>query len=127
MICFFLFSTVANSNEILKKSYLSKDCKGDKSICEDPFVFEITFQKKDNLIEIINSNLLDHNHVEKISDHKYKIEDKNFFINFFIINNLENKFNFEIIGEIIENNFEAKNMKITFSDQFLAEYKLILL
>ena len=126
-ICFFLFSTVANSSEILKKSYLSKDCKGDESICGDPFVFEIIFQKKGNLIEIINSNLLDHNHVKKISDHKYKIEDKNFFINFFIINNLENKFNFEIIGEIIENNFEAKNMKITFSDQFLAEYKLILL
>ena len=126
-ICFFLFSTVANSSEILKKSYLSKDCKGDESICGDPFVFEIIFQKKGNLIEIINSNLLDHNHVEKISDHKYKIEDKNFFINFFIINNLENKFNFEIIGEIIENNFEARNMKITFSDQFLAEYKLILL
>ena len=126
-ICFFLFSTVANSSEILKKSYLSKDCKGDESICGDPFVFKIIFQKKGNLIEIINSNLLDHKHVEKISDHKFKIEDKNFFINFFIINNLENKFNFEIIGEIIENNFEAKNMKIIFSDQFLAEYKLILL
>ena len=117
-ICFFLFSTVANSSEILKKSYLSKDCKGDESICGDPFVFEIIFQKKGNLIEIINSNLLDHNHVKKISDHKYKIEDKNFFINFFIINNLENKFNFEIIGEIIENNFEAKNMKITFHESF---------
>ena len=51
----------------------------------------------------------------------------NFFINFFIINNLENKFDFEIIGEIIENKFEAKSMIITFSDQFLAEYKLILL
>ena len=127
MICFFLFSIVANSSEILKKSYLSEDCKGDESICADPFVFEIIFQKKGNLIEIINSNLLDHEHVEKISDHKFKIEDKNFFINFFIINNLENKFNFEIIGEIIENNFEAKNIKIIFSDQFLAEYKLILL
>ena len=127
MICFFLFSTVANSNEILKKNYLSKDCKGDESICGDPFVFEITFQKKDNLIEIINSNLLDHKHVEKISDHKFKIEDKNFFINFFIINNLENKFDFEIIGEIIENDFNPKNMIITFSDKFLAEYKLFLL
>ena len=126
-ICFFLFSTVANSNEILKKSYLSKDCKGDESICEDPFVFEITFQKKDNLIEIINSNLLDHRHVEKISEHKFKIEDKNFFINFFIINNLENKFDFEIIGEIIENNFEAKELIITFSNKFLAEYKLELI
>ena len=122
-----LFSSIVNSNEILKKSYLSKDCKGDDSICEDPFVFEITFQKKNNLIEIINSNLLDHRHVEKISEHKFKIEDENFFINFFIINNLENKFDFEIIGQIIENNFEAKNMIITFSDQFLAEYKLILL
>ena len=118
---------MANSNEILKKSYLSKDCKGDESICGDPFVFEITFQKKDNLIEIINSNLLDHRHVEKISEHKFKIEDENFFINFFIINNLENKFDFEIIGEIIENKFEAKTIIITFSDQFLAEYKLILL
>ena len=127
MICFFLFSTVANSNEILKKNYLSKDCKGDESICGDPFVFEITFQKKDNLIEIINSNLLDHNHVKKISDHKFKIKDKNFSINFFIINNLENKFDFEIIGEIIENSFETKNMIITFSNQFLAEYKLVLL
>ena len=127
IIYFFLFSKIAYSNEILKKSYLSKDCEGDESICGDPFVFEITFQKKDNLIEIINSNLLDHKHVEKISDHKFKIKDKNFFINFFIINNLENKFDFEIIGQIIENNFEAKNMIITFSDQFLAEYKLILL
>jgi len=127
IIYFFLFSTIAYSNEILKKSYLSKDCEGDESICGDPFVFEITFQKKDNLIEIINSNLLDHKHVEKISDHKFKIKDKNFFINFFIINNLENKFDFEIIGEIIENKFEAKSMIITFSDQFLAEYKLILL
>jgi|TARA_B100001996_G_scaffold225456_1_gene173623 hypothetical protein len=127
IIYFFLFSKIAYSNEILKKSYLSKDCEGDESICGDPFVFEITFQKKDNLIEIINSNLLDHKHVEKISDHKFKIKDKNFFINFFIINNLENKFDFEIIGEIIENKFEAKSMIITFSDQFLAEYKLILL
>ena len=89
MICFFLFAKVANSNEILKKSYLSKDCKGDESICGDPFVFEITFQKKDNLIEIINSNLLDHKHVEKISEHKFKIEDENFFINFFIIISFE--------------------------------------
>ena len=127
IIYFFLFSKIAYSNEILKKSYLSKDCEGDESICGDPFVFEITFQKKDNLIEIINSNLLDHKHVEKISDNKFKIKDKNFFINFFIINNLENKFDFEIIGEIIENKFEAKSMIITFSDQFLAEYKLILL
>ena len=127
IIYFFLFSKIAYSNEILKKSYLSKDCEGDESICGDPFVFEITFQKKDNLIEIINSNLLDHKHVEKISDHKFKIKDKNFFINFFIINNLENKFDFEIIGEIIENKFEAKSMIITFSDQFLPEYKLILL
>ena len=127
IIYFFLFSTIAYSNEILKKSYLSKDCEGDESICGDPFVFEITFQKKDNLIEIINSNLLDHKHVEKISDHKFKIKDKNFFINFFIINNLENKFDFEIRGEMIENKFEAKNMIITFADQFLAEYKLILL
>ena len=127
IMVFFLFSTLTNSKEILKKSYLSKDCKGDESICEDPFVFEITFQKKDNLIEIINSNLLDHRHVEKISNHKFKIENENFFINFFIINNLENKFDFEIIGEIIENKFEAKSMIITFSDQFLAEYKLILL
>ena len=127
IIYFFLFSKIAYSNEILKKSYLSKDCEGDESICGDPFVFEITFQKKDNIIEIINSNLLDHKHVEKILDNKFNIEDKNFFINFFIINNLENKFNFEIIGEIIQNNFEAKNMIITFSDQFLAEYKLILL
>ena len=127
IFCFFLVSIVANSNEILKKSYLSKDCKGDDSICEDPFVFEITFQKKNNLIEIINSNLLDHRHVDKISEHKFKIEDKNFFINFFIINNLENKFDFEIIGEIIENSFETKNMIITFSNQFLAEYKLVLL
>ena len=127
IIYFFLFSKIAYSNEILKKSYLSKDCEGDESICGDPFVFEITFQKKDNLIEIINSNLLDHKHVEKISDHKFKIKDKNFFINFFIINNLENKFDFKIIGEIIENKFEAKSMIITFSDQFLAEYKLILL
>jgi len=127
IIVFFLFSTLTNSKEILTKSYLSKDCKGDDSICGDPFVFEITFQKKDNLIEIINSNLLDHRHVEKISNHKFKIENENFFINFFIINNLENKFDFEIIGLIIENNFEAKNMIITFSDQFLAEYKLILL
>ena len=127
IIYFFLFSKIAYSNEILKKNYLSKDCEGDESICGDPFVFEITFQKKDNLIEIINSNLLDHKHVEKISDHKFKIKDKNFFINFFIINNLENKFDFEIIGEIIENKFEAKSMIITFSDQFLAEYKLILL
>ena len=31
------------------------------------------------------------------------------------------------ISQIIENNFEAKKMIITFSDQFLAEYKLILL
>ena len=108
MICFFLFSKVANSNEILKKSYLSKDCKGDESICGDPFVFEITFQKKDNIIEIINSNLLDHKHVEKILDNKFNIEDKNFFINFFIINNLENKFNFEIIGEIIQNKLRLK-------------------
>ena len=127
IMVFFLFSTLTNSKEILKKSYLSKDCKGDDSICGDSFVFEITFQKKDNLIEIINSNLLDHRHVEKISNHKFKIENENFFINFFIINNLENKFDFEIIGQIIENNFEAKNMIITFSDQFLAEYKLILL
>ena len=127
IIYFFLFSKIAYSNEILKKSYLSKDCEGDESICGDPFVFEITFQKKDNLIEIINSNLLDHKHVEKISNHQFKVEDKNFFINFFIINNLENKFDFEIIGEIIENKFEAKSMIITFSDQFLAEYKLILL
>ncbi len=127
IFCFFLVSIVANSNEILKKSYLSKDCKGDDSICGDPFVFEITFQKKNNLIEIINSNLLDHRHVEKISEHKFKIEDKNFFINFFIINNLENKFDFEIKGQIIENNFESKSMIITFADQFLAEYKLILL
>ena len=127
IIYFFLFSKISYSNEILKKSYLSKDCEGDESICGDPFVFEITFQKKDNLIEIINSNLLDHKHVEKISDHKFKIKDKNFFINFFIINNLENKFDFEIIGEIIENKFEAKSMIITLSDQFLAEYKLILL
>ncbi len=127
IFCFFLVSIVANSNEILKKSYLSKDCKGDDSICEDPFVFEITFQKKNNLIEIINSNLLDHRHVDKISEHKFKIEDKNFFINFFIINNLENKFDFEIKGQIIENNFESKSMIITFADQFLAEYKLILL
>ena len=127
IFCFFLVSIVANSNEILKKSYLSKDCKGDDSICEDPFVFEITFQKKNNLIEIINSNLLDHRHVDKISEHKFKIEDKNFFINFFIINNLENKFGFEIKGQIIENNFESKSMIITFADQFLAEYKLILL
>ena len=127
IICFFLFSTVANSGEILKKSYFSKVCKGDESICGDPFIFEIIFQKKDNLIEIINSNLLDHKHVEKISDHKFKIEDKNFFINFFIINNLENKFDFEIKGQIIENNFESKSMIITFADQFLSEYKLILL
>ena len=70
---------------------------------------------------------MDHIHVKKISDHKFKIKDKNFFINFFIINNLENKFYFEIMGEIIEHNFEATNMIITFSDQFLAEYKLILL
>ena len=125
-VCFFLFSTTANSNEISKKSYLSKDCKGDESICGDPFVFEITFQKKDNLIEIINSNLLDHRHVEKISEHKFKIEDENFFINFFIINNLENKFDFEIIGEITKSDFNAKKMIITFSNQFLAEYKLIL-
>ena len=126
MICLFLFSTVTNSNEILKKSYLSKDCKGDESICGDPFIFEITFQKKDNLVKIINSNLLDHKHVEEISDHIFKIEDKNFFINFFIINNLENKFDFEIIGEITKSDFNAKKMIITFSNQFLAEYKLIL-
>ena len=127
IFCFCIFTKIANSSEIFKKSYLSNDCKGDESICGDPFVFEITFQKKNNLIEIINSNLLDHKHVEKISDHKFKIEDKNFFINFFIINNLENRFDFEIIGEIIENKFEAKNMIITFSSEFLAEYKLILL
>jgi len=123
---FFLLSKAANSNEILIKSYLSKDCKGHESICEDPFVFEITFQKKDNLIEIINSNLLDHRHVEVISEHNFKIEDENFFINFFIINNLENKFDFEIIGQIIDNNFDVKKMIITLSDQFLAEYQLIL-
>ena len=127
IFCFCIFTKIANSSEIFKKSYLSNDCKGDESICEDPFVFEITFQKKDNLIEIINSNLLDHRHVEKISEHKFKIEDENFFINFFIINNLENKFDFEIKGQIIENNFESKSMIITFADQFLAEYKLILL
>ena len=127
IISFFLFSSIGTSKELLKKSYLSKDCKGHESICEDPFVFEITFQKKDNLIEIINSNLLDHKHVEKISDHKFKIKDKNFFINFSIINNLENKFVFEIIGEINENNFEPKNMIITLSDQFLAEYKFTLI
>ena len=126
MICFFLFSIVANSSEILKKSYLSKDCKGDESICGDPFVFEIIFQKKGNLIEIINSNLLDHKHVEKISDQRLKIENENFSINFFIINNLENKFDFEIIGQINKENFEAKNMIISFSNQLLAEYKLIL-
>ncbi len=105
---------------------MSKDCNGDDSICEDPFVFEITFQKKDNLIEIINSNLLDHKHVEKISDQRLKIENENFSINFFIINNLENKFDFEIIGQINKENFEAKNMIISFSNQLLAEYKLIL-
>tara|TARA_B100000131_G_C17824079_1_gene494933 strand:+ start:167 stop:574 length:408 start_codon:yes stop_codon:yes gene_type:complete len=125
--CFFLLSSIVNSNEIIKKNYNSTECIGDESICGDPFVFEITFHKKDNLIDIVKSNLLDHKHIEKISDKKFKIEDKNFFINFFIINNLENKFDFEIIGQIIENNFEAKNMIITFSDQFLAEYKLILL
>ena len=123
---FFLFSTNTNSKEILEKIYLSKDCNGDDSICEDPFVFEITFQKKDNLIEIINSNLLDHKHVEKISDQRLKIENENFSINFFIINNLENKFDFEIIGQINKENFEAKNMIISFSNQLLAEYKLIL-
>ena len=123
---FFLFSSVVNSKEILKKSYLSQDCKGDESICGDSFVFNITFQKKYNLIEIKNSNLLDHRHIEKISDQNIKIDNNNFFINFFIINNLENKFDFEIIGEITKSDFNSKKMIITFSNQFLAEYKLIL-
>ena len=54
LICFFLFSAVGNSNEVLKKSYLSKDCKGDESICGDPFIFEITFQNHFNS----NSNFI---------------------------------------------------------------------
>ena len=124
---FFLLSSIVNSNEIIKKNYNSTECIGDESICGDPFVFKITFQKKDNLIEIVSSNLLDHKHIEKIYDQKFKIEDKNFFINFFIINNLENKFDFTIRGKIIENNFEAKELIITFSNKFLAEYKLELI
>ena len=123
---YIIFSSSVNSDEIIKKSYLSINCKGDNSICDDSFIFNINLNKKNNLIEIINSNLLDHKHVEKMSDQKFIIEDNNFFINFFVINNLENKFDFEIIGEITKSDFNAKKMIITFSNQFLAEYKLIL-
>tara|TARA_Y100000996_G_C22177174_1_gene501165 strand:- start:99 stop:506 length:408 start_codon:yes stop_codon:yes gene_type:complete len=127
IIYFFIFCFEVNSAEILKKSYLTKDCEGHESICGDSFVFKITFEKKSDIVKIQNSNLLNHRHVEKISDQNYKTKNNNFFISFHVINNLENKFDFEIFGHITENNFEAKKITINSSNQFLAEYKLILL
>jgi len=46
IFCTFLFSSLVNSTEIKEKNYLSKNCKGHKSICDDSFTFNITLKKK---------------------------------------------------------------------------------
>ena len=120
-----LFSTQAFSNDQLIQNFISKNCKGEKTICEDDFIFKIEFKKNTkNEIIILNSNILDHKHIVKISEFNFKKINNIFLINFYIINNLEKKFDFEINGEISKKSYLPKKIIISFQNQFLAEYSL---
>ena len=86
---------------------------------------KFTFAKNENdKIYISNNNLLEHKHSVKIIKLKDYYKDKDFILKFYLINNLDNKFLFEISGHNQNNILQDINLNIFLNEELLAKYKL---
>ena len=122
---FFLFLSLFLFTKCFALEFKTVNCQGHSSICEDPFVMKFTFSKnEDDNIYISNHNLLEHRHSVKIIKFKNYYKDKHFILKFYLINNLNNKFLFEITGYNQNNILKDINLNISLNEELLAKYNL---
>tara|TARA_B100001741_G_C15972638_1_gene334067 strand:+ start:87 stop:494 length:408 start_codon:yes stop_codon:yes gene_type:complete len=121
-ILFFSLLLITNA---FTKEYVTYDCSGHSSICDDRFVMKFTLEVDNNdNIFISKHNLLEHKHIVKVNGfNNFKINSK-FYVKFYIINNLNHKFLFTISGKYNDNNLSLINLEIELDSKKLAKMKL---
>ena len=121
-ILFFSLLLITNA---FTKEYVTYDCSGHSSICDDRFVMKFTLEVDNNdNIFISKHNLLEHKHIVKVNGfNNFKINSK-FYVKFYIINNLNHKFLFTISGKYNDNNLSLINLDIELDGKKLAKMKL---
>jgi len=113
------------NNKSFAKDYITHDCIGHDSICDDVFIMQFSFEKDDNGdIFISKHNLLEHRHIVEITKFNYFKTISKFNIKFYAINNLNNKFLFIINGKYKDNSFNIINLEIELDGAKIAKMKL---
>ena len=79
--------TLLLNNNSFAKDYITYDCIGHPSICDDTFVMKFTFEAaNNNNIFISKHNLLEHRHIVEVMKHNYFKKNSKFNIKFYVIN-----------------------------------------
>ena len=113
------------NNKSFAKEYITYDCAGHSSLCDDTFVMKFTFEAaNNNNIFISKHNLLEHRHIVEITKFNYFKTISKFNIKFYAINNLNNKFLFIINGKYKDNSFNIINLEIELDGAKIAKMKL---
>ena len=113
------------NNKGFAKDYITHDCTGHASICDDAFIMQFSFEKADNgNIFISKHNLLEHRHINKVNKFDNFQKNSKFYIKLYVINNLSKKFLFIINGKYNDNNLSLINLDIELDGKKLAKMKL---
>ncbi len=118
------FALLFNTNA-LTREYITYDCTGHPSICDDKFVMKFTLELDDNEnIFISKHNLLEHKHIVKVYGFENFQSNSKFYIKFYINNNLNNNFLFIINGKYNGNNLSLLNLEVELGSEKIAKMKL---
>tara|TARA_B100000965_G_C19324120_1_gene640033 strand:- start:132 stop:521 length:390 start_codon:yes stop_codon:yes gene_type:complete len=107
------------------KEYITYECIGDPSICDDTFIMKFDLKENNNgNIFISKHNLLEHRHINKVNKFDNFQKNSKFYIKLYVINNLSKKFLFIINGKYNDNNLSLINLDIELDGKKLAKMKL---
>ena len=121
-ILFFSLLLITNA---FTKEYVTYDCSGHPSICDDKFVMKFTLEVDNNEnIFISKHNLLEHRHIVKVNEFNNFKTNSKFYVKFYIINNLNHKFLFTISGKYKDSNLSLINLEVELDNKKLASMKL---